>query len=113
MTARKTAIRTAEKSRVRQALQWRTRLSHRRRNLCTQPTVTVPHLFSTDRPTSIPSVNGLPRSPMEPAQCIVPGTTEVGYAFDGDQAVLVATREIEVDFGQGLFERYRLEVPLT
>ncbi|MGY4651191.1 hypothetical protein ACVWWN_004987 [Mycobacterium sp. URHB0021] len=73
MTARKTAIRTAEKSRVRQALQWRTRLSHRRRNLCTQPTVTVPHLFSTDRPTSIPSVNGLPRSPMEPAQCIVPG----------------------------------------
>ena len=44
---------------------------------------------------------------------LVPGTTEVGYAIDGDQAVLVATREIEVDFGQGLFKRYRLEAPLA
>ena len=50
------------------------------------------------------------RGQMPVGYSLVPGTTEVGYAFNGDQAVLVATREIEVDFGQGLFKRYRLKL---
>ncbi|MFY9921096.1 MAG: DUF6345 domain-containing protein [Mycobacterium sp.] len=53
------------------------------------------------------------RGQMPVGYSLVPGTTEVGYAIDGDQAVLVATREIEVDFGQGLFKRYRIEAPLA
>lgn len=44
---------------------------------------------------------------------IVPGSSEVGYVIQGDQAVLAATREIEVDFGNGLFKRYRIEAPLA
>lgn len=43
---------------------------------------------------------------------LVPGSTEVGYALQLDQAVVVATREIEVDFGNGLLKRYRVEAPL-
>jgi hypothetical protein len=53
------------------------------------------------------------RGQMPVGYSLVPGTTEVGYAIDGDQAGLVATREIEVDFGQGLFKRYRIEAPLA
>lgn len=43
----------------------------------------------------------------------VPETTEVGYALRGDTAVVVARREVEVGFGNGLAKRYVLEEPVT
>jgi hypothetical protein len=43
----------------------------------------------------------------------VPGTTEVGYALRDGDAVLVARREVEFDFGRGLAKRYVLEEPIT
>ncbi|GIE86008.1 DUF6345 domain-containing protein [Actinoplanes regularis] len=43
----------------------------------------------------------------------VPESTEVGYAVRGDDAVLVARREVEVDFGSGLAKRYVLEEPIS
>ncbi|GIF08426.1 DUF6345 domain-containing protein [Actinoplanes siamensis] len=43
----------------------------------------------------------------------VPASTEVGYAVRGDDAVLVARREVEVDFGGGLAKRYVLEEPIV
>jgi hypothetical protein len=43
---------------------------------------------------------------------VVPGSTEVGYAIRGDQAFLVAVREVDVDFGSGLYKRYRIEAPM-
>jgi hypothetical protein len=42
----------------------------------------------------------------------VPGSTEVGFAIRGAEAVLVARREVELDMGQGLAKRYALEVPI-
>lgn len=44
---------------------------------------------------------------------VVPESTEVGYAIQENQAVVVAARDIEVDFGNGLFKRYRIEAPLA
>lgn len=43
----------------------------------------------------------------------VPGTTEVGYVMEGDEAALVARRELEVDHGRGILKRHRIEVPLA
>ncbi|GAA4609296.1 hypothetical protein BJY16_007258 [Actinoplanes octamycinicus] len=43
----------------------------------------------------------------------VPESSEVGYAVRGNNAVLVARREVEVDFGQGLAKRYVLEEPIS
>lgn len=37
---------------------------------------------------------------------VVPGTTEVGYDIRGNEAVLVAKRAVEVDFGGGFRKRY-------
>lgn len=42
----------------------------------------------------------------------VPGSTEIGYAIEGDRAILVAQRAIEVDFGHGLKKRYWVRAPL-
>jgi hypothetical protein len=43
---------------------------------------------------------------------VVPGTYEIGYAIKGNEAVLVARNDIEVDCGQGYLKRYSLEVPI-
>ncbi|MBB2925204.1 DUF6345 domain-containing protein [Cellulomonas cellasea] len=43
----------------------------------------------------------------------VPEATEVGYAVRGDAALLVARREVELDFGSGLAKRYVLEEPIV
>jgi hypothetical protein len=43
----------------------------------------------------------------------VPGTYEIGYAIKGNEAILVARQEFEVDFGGGYFKRYVVEVPLV
>ena len=43
---------------------------------------------------------------------VVPGTYEIGYAIKGDEAVLVARNDIEVDCGGGYLKRYSVEVPL-
>jgi len=43
---------------------------------------------------------------------IVPGTTEVGYDVQGDDAVLTAQRAVELDFGRGLKTRYWIKAPL-
>jgi hypothetical protein len=49
-----------------------------------------------------------------PAQyTIVPGTTEIGYDVRGNQAIIVARRAIEVDFGQGYRKRYWLTAPIV
>jgi len=37
---------------------------------------------------------------------VVPGSTEIGYDIRGDEAVLVARRAVEVDFGDGYKKRY-------
>jgi hypothetical protein len=42
----------------------------------------------------------------------VPASTEVGYAVRDGDAVLVARREVELDFGRGLSKRYVLEEPI-
>jgi hypothetical protein len=43
---------------------------------------------------------------------VVPNTTEVGYAMRDSDAVLVARREVELDFGRGLSKRYVIEEPI-
>jgi hypothetical protein len=43
----------------------------------------------------------------------VPGTYEIGYTIKGNDAILVARQEFEVDFGGGYFKRYAVEVPLV
>jgi hypothetical protein len=43
----------------------------------------------------------------------VPGTYEIGYAIKGNDAILAARQEFEVDFGGGYFKRYSVEVPLV
>ncbi|MEV4415958.1 DUF6345 domain-containing protein [Catellatospora sp. NPDC049609] len=43
----------------------------------------------------------------------VPNTTEVGYAMRDGDAVLVARREVEIDFGHGLAKRYAIEEPIV
>jgi hypothetical protein len=49
-----------------------------------------------------------------PAQySIVPGSTEIGYQLRGNQAIIVARRAIEVDFGQGYRKRYWLTAPIV
>jgi hypothetical protein len=42
----------------------------------------------------------------------VPTSTEIGYALRDGDAVLVARREVELDFGRGLSKRYVLEEPI-
>jgi hypothetical protein len=43
---------------------------------------------------------------------IVPGTYEFGYAIKGNEAILVARNDIEVDCGDGYLKRYSMEVPI-
>jgi hypothetical protein len=43
---------------------------------------------------------------------IVPGTTEVGYDVQGDQASLVAQRSVELDYGGGYRKRYLVKAPI-
>jgi hypothetical protein len=42
----------------------------------------------------------------------VPETTEVGYHIRGNEATLVARREVEVDFGGGIRKRYEVIAPI-
>ncbi|MDQ3784882.1 MAG: DUF6345 domain-containing protein [Actinomycetota bacterium] len=43
---------------------------------------------------------------------VVPGSTEVGYDLRKGSARLVAQRELEVDFGDGLRKRYQVVAPI-
>ncbi len=43
----------------------------------------------------------------------VPETTEVGYDLRGNEGRLVARREIEVDFGEGISKRYEVIAPIV
>ena len=43
----------------------------------------------------------------------VPDTTEVGYDIRGNEGRLVARREIEVDFGDGISKRYEVIAPIV
>jgi hypothetical protein len=42
----------------------------------------------------------------------VPGSTEIGYDIQGDRAVLIARKAVEVNFGNGYRKRYWVTVPL-
>ena len=42
----------------------------------------------------------------------VPGSTEIGYDIQGDEAVLIARKAVEVNFGNGYLKRYWVTVPL-
>jgi hypothetical protein len=42
----------------------------------------------------------------------VPASTEIGYALRDGDAVLVARREVELEFGRGLSKRYVFEEPI-
>lgn len=42
----------------------------------------------------------------------VPGSTEIGYDIRGNQAVLIARKAVEVDFGNGYRKRYWVTAPL-
>lgn len=42
----------------------------------------------------------------------VPGSTEIGYDIRGDEAVLIARKAVEVDFGRGYRKRYWVITPL-
>lgn len=42
----------------------------------------------------------------------VPGSTEIGYDIRGDEAVLIARKAVEVDFGNGYRKRYWVTTPL-
>jgi hypothetical protein len=42
----------------------------------------------------------------------VPGSTEIGYDIQGEEAVLVAQKSIEVNFGGGIRKLYRVVLPL-
>jgi hypothetical protein len=42
----------------------------------------------------------------------VPGSTEIGYDIRGDEAVLIARKAVEVDFGRGYRKRYWVTTPL-
>jgi len=44
---------------------------------------------------------------------IVPGTTEVGYDIQANQARLIVQRAIELDFGQGYRKRFWIRAPLN
>jgi hypothetical protein len=44
---------------------------------------------------------------------VVPGTTEIGYDVQGDHAVLVAQRSVELDFGGLYKKRYLIKAPLN
>jgi hypothetical protein len=43
----------------------------------------------------------------------VPGTTEVGYDLRGNEGRLVARREVEVEFGEGIRKRYEVIAPIV
>lgn len=42
----------------------------------------------------------------------VPGSTEIGYDIRSDEAVVIARKAVEVDFGNGYRKRYWVTVPL-
>jgi len=42
----------------------------------------------------------------------VPGSTEIGYDIQGDEAILIARKAVEVNFGSGYRKRYWVTVPL-
>jgi hypothetical protein len=42
----------------------------------------------------------------------VPGSLEIGYDIKGNEAYLVAMKEVEVDFGLGYKKRYLVVVPI-
>jgi Family of unknown function (DUF6345) len=42
----------------------------------------------------------------------VPGSTEIGYDIQGDEAVIIARKAVEVDFGGGYRKRYWVQTPL-
>ena len=42
----------------------------------------------------------------------IPGTYEIGYVIKGNEAIVVAKNDIEVDCGNGYFKRYSIEVPI-
>jgi hypothetical protein len=54
----------------------------------------------------------LVRGRMPVSYSVVPGTYEIGYAIKGNEAILVARNDIEVDCGGGYLKRYAVEVPL-
>jgi hypothetical protein len=43
---------------------------------------------------------------------VLPGSTEIGYAIEGDHATLVAQQTVEVDCGAGLRKRYIVTTPV-
>jgi len=43
----------------------------------------------------------------------VPDTTEIGYHIRGNEGMLVARREVEIDFGGGMRKRYEVIAPIT
>lgn len=92
----------------------------------------------TDRPTKLvqpPGAKANGRPPRDPEQLLgeawrthraraahseaaervapVADTTEVGYHIRGNEAGLVARREIEVDFGNGIQKRYEVLAPIA
>ncbi|XXF77225.1 DUF6345 domain-containing protein [Myxococcaceae bacterium GXIMD 01537] len=52
------------------------------------------------------------RGPLPRSAAVVPGSTEVGYAIRGSNAILVARQEMEVDCGGGFLKRFIVEVPI-
>jgi Family of unknown function (DUF6345) len=42
----------------------------------------------------------------------VPGSTEIGYDIQGNEAILIARKAVEVNFGSGYRKRYWVTVPL-
>jgi len=56
--------------------------------------------------------NWIIRGKMPVSYTVVPGTYEIGYALKGNEAILIARQDIEVDCGSGYQKRYAIEVPL-
>ena len=54
----------------------------------------------------------LVRGPMPRSFTVVPGSAEVGYAIQGNSAILVARQEVEVDCGGGFLKRFIVEEPI-
>ena len=53
------------------------------------------------------------RGPVPTNFTVVPNSTEIGYAIQGNEARLAAQRAIEVDFGQGIRKRYWVSTPIS
>lgn len=43
----------------------------------------------------------------------LPDSTEIGYDIQDDQAILIARKAMEVNFGNGYYKRYWVTVPLS